>query len=459
MQGAVAQTEPSAGEREGPAPRMRFTTCFKRPQRSTGRSRCHPQGALMRHYQLDRALMPLKLLLQLSVRNILRHRRRNGMLLAAIVVAVAAVVCTSALIRGFQYDMADAAVANLTGHVKIMAPGYRDDPNIQKSFQLAENWRPDVDDEELAGWAARVRVPAVIMSERGTRGVQFVGIDPGQEHISFVGSVAVAGERLADGSDGRILVGKALADQLETGAGRRLVIITQGADGLNREAGFRIAGLYDAEGTGLEKMFVFTGVSALQKLVGADVYTEISIRLRREPALFQLKASLLDFFTGLDVFSWQELEPQAAAMFVFADSAFFIWYFVMMGALVFGLVNTLVTSVMERVRELGMLRALGMRSRAVVAQVVLESSVLMSIGVAAGLAGGWLLILAMGDGIDLTQWAEGVEAFGLRGILQPVPLADDMLLIGAMSVVLGIVASLYPALRIVRIKPLEALRR
>ena len=403
--------------------------------------------------------MPLRLLFQLSVRNILRHKRRNGMLLAAIVVAVGAVVCTSSLIRGFQYDMADAAVANLTGHVKILAPGYLDDPNIQKSFALAENWRPDVDEEALAGWAARVRVPAVIMSERGTRGVQFVGIDPEQEHISFIGSVAVEGERLADASDGRILVGRALADQLETGAGRRLVIITQGADGLNRESGFRIAGLYDADGTGLEKLFVFTGVDRLQKMVGADVYTEISIRLRREPVLFQLKASLVEFFTGLDVLNWQELEPQAAAMFVFADSAFFIWYFIMMGALVFGLVNTLITSVMERVRELGMLRALGMRPRGVVAQVVLESSVLMLIGVAVGITAGWLAVLAMGDGIDLTQWAEGIEAFGMRGKLVPVPLADDIVLIGVMSVFLGVVASLYPAMRIVRIKPLEALRR
>ena len=403
--------------------------------------------------------MPLKLLLQLSIRNIFRHKRRNGMLLAAIVVAVGAVVCASSLIRGLQHDMVDSAVANLTGHVKVLAPGYRDDPNIQKSFALAENWRPDVDEAALAGWAARVRVPAVIMSERGTRGMQFVGIDPAQEHISFIGEAAVEGERLADAADGRILVGRALAEQLETGVGRRLVIITQGADGLNRESGFRIAGLYDAEGTGLEKAFVFTGVDALQKMVGADVYTEISIRLRQDPVLFQLKASLMAFFTGLDVLNWQELEPQAAAMFVFADSAFFIWYFIMMGALVFGLVNTLVTSVMERVRELGMLRALGMRARGVVAQVVLESSVLMSIGVAVGIVVGWLTIQSLGDGLDLTRWAEGVEAFGMSGKLTPVPLAGDIVLIGGMSVVLGVVASLYPALRIVRIKPLDALRR
>ncbi len=403
--------------------------------------------------------MPLKLLLQLSTRNIMRHKRRNGLLLAAIIVAVAAVVVSNSLIRGMQYDMADAAVSNLTGHVKILAPGYRDDPNIDKNFVLAENWQPDVAAEELAGWAARVRVPAVIMSERSTRGIQFVGIDPAQEDISFIGQAAYDGDRLTDGSDGRVVIGRALAEQLETTVGRRLVIITQGADGRNREAGFRIAGLYDADGTGLEKIFVFTGVNTLQKMVGAEVFTEVSIRLVREPFMFQFKTSLIEVFTGLDVLDWRELEPQAAAMFVFADAAIFIWFFIMMGALTFGLVNTLVTSVMERVRELGMLRAIGMRPRSVIVQVVLESSVLMFIGVVTGLLVGWLFILWLGDGIDLSRFAEGMESFGMRTIWKPVPLAGDMVLVAGLSLLFGVLASLYPARRVVKIKPLEALRR
>ncbi len=403
--------------------------------------------------------MPLKLLLQLSTRNIMRHKRRNGLLLAAIIVAVAAVTISNSLIRGMQYDMADAAVSNLTGHVKILAPGYRDDPNIDKNFTLAENWQPDVAAEELVGWAARVRVPAVIMSERGTRGIQFVGIDPAQEDISFVGRAAYDGNRLTDASDGRVIIGRALAEQLETTVGRRLVIITQGADGRNREAGFRIAGLYDADGTGLEKIFVFTGVNTLQKMVGAEVFTEVSIRLVREPFMFQFKTSLIEFFTGLDVLDWRELEPQAAAMFVFADAAIFIWFFIMMGALTFGLINTLITSVMERVRELGMLRAIGMRPKSVIVQVVLESSVLMFIGVAIGLMAGWLFILWLGEGIDLSRFAEGMEAFGMRTIMKPVPLVGDFILVASLSLTFGILASLYPAWRVVKIKPLEALRR
>ena len=398
-------------------------------------------------------------LLQLSVRNILRQRRRNGLMLAAIVVAVAAVVVMSSLIRGMQQDLAETAVAGLLGHVKMLAPGYRDDPGIQRSFALAEDWMSEADDGAVAGWAARVRVPAVIMSERGTRGVQFVGVDPAQEGISFLGDAEVVGEPLRGGADGRILLGRALAEQLETKVGRRLVIITQGADGLSREAGFRIAGLYEAQGEGLEKAFAFTGVDALQRMLGTRAFTEVAIRLHEEPAAAPMKERLAAHRTDLEVLDWRELAPQAAAMFLFADAAVLIWFLIMMGALVFGLVNTLVTSVMERVRELGMLRALGMRPGSVVLQVILEAGLLMLLGVAAGVASGGAVVYWLADGIDLSLWAEGVETYGMSTVLRPVALAEDVLLIVALSLSLGVVASLYPARRAVKVRLLEALGR
>ena len=404
--------------------------------------------------------MPLKLLAQLSFRNLFRHKRRNLMLLLAIVVAVAGVVLTNSLIRGMQFDMREAAVANLTGHIKILAPGYLDDPNIEKSFELAAGWEPDIPSEQLEGWAARIRIPAVIMSERETRGVQFVGIDPAQEHISFLGDVSWEGEALADASDRRVVIGAELARQLETTVGRRLVLITQGIDGRNREAGFRIAGTYDAEGTGLEKQFVFTGVEALKAMVEADVVTEVSIKLVEEPVVFSLKGALMDFFVGLDVRDWRELEPQAAAMFAYVDSAILIWFMVIMGALIFGLVNTLITAVMERVREFGMLRAVGMKAGAVVVQVVLESTLIMAAGIAIGLTVGWLLTTVwLGDGIDLARWAEGMELAGMRTYLVPRVLREDLVLVAVLSLAFGVLAAVYPAWRAVKIKPLEALRR
>lgn len=405
--------------------------------------------------------MPLRLLLSLSVRNLFRHRRRNLMLLAAICVAVAGVTVLNSLIRGYQQDMRDTAVENLTGDVKVLAPGYLDDPGIQKRFQLAKGWRPDLPASELAGWAPRVRVPAVIMSERETRGVQLVGVDPSREDISFLGDVPVEGQRLRDGDDNRLLLGKALAEQLETDVGYRVVIITQGADGRNREAGFRVAGLFDAEGTGLEKAYAFTGLSYVQSLLDAQGVTEVSVRLQQEgeglsgTLVSRLRAS----FTGEDVLRWQQLEPQAAAMFAFADMAVFIWFLIMMGALIFGLVNTLVTAVMERTRELGMLRAVGMRPGAVVVQVVTESSLIMVAGVVVGLVLGGALIWWLADGIDLSRWSAGVELAGMRTLLVPRMVPGDLALVAGLSLVFGVLASLYPAWRAVKIKPLEALRR
>lgn len=403
--------------------------------------------------------MRISLLAQLSLRNIVRHRRRNLMLLLAIAVAVFTVLMANTMIRGMQYDIRDQAISNLNGHIKIHASGYLDDPSIARGFELAEGWEPKAHAQEIEGWAARIRIPAVIMSERETRGIQFVGIDPRQESISFLSKASYDGDPLSSSSDRHIIIGREMADQLETKVGRRLVIITQGSDGLNREAGFRISGVYDAEGTAIEKIFVFTGVTALQKMVDTEVVTELSVRLTDDAFQPGMLDSLVSFFADLEVKTWQQLEPMAAAFFLFAEGAIFIYFFIVMTALIFGLVNTLVTSVMERVHELGMLRAVGMRPGAVVMQVVLESTFIMMIGVAIGLSLGWLTFQLLPPVIDLSAFSDGFEKFGIPAQIHLRLHVSDMVLITVLSMVFGVLASLYPARRAVKISPLEALRR
>ena len=403
--------------------------------------------------------MSFKLLWQLSIRNILRHKRRNALLFAAIAVAVTGVTSMNTLIRGMQVDMLESAVENLTGHIKIHAPDYRDDPSIERGFAIQQDFTPPVAQEEMMGWAARIRIPAVIMSERETRGVQIVGVDPAAERISFLDDVPVEGEQLNDSNDGRILIGKELARQLETEIGRRIVIITQGIDGKNREKGYRIVGTYDADGTGLEKIYAFTGLASLQDLLDTQDVTEVSIRLHEEPKTLGIKDMLVGAFASLAVLDWQELEPQAAAMYLMVDTAILIWFLLLMSALTFGLVNTLITSVMERVRELGMVRALGMSKSMVVMQVVVESTVIMGIGVVFGMVAGYLIFLSISDGIDLTSFAEGAEMAGMSSIWTPVLAWGDVVLVAGLSLLLGVLASVYPAWRAVKIKPLDAMRR
>jgi ABC-type lipoprotein release transport system permease subunit len=402
----------------------------------------------------------LNLLLQLSWRNLWRHRRRNVMLFTAILVAIAACVLLGSLIRGMQNDMMQDAVENLSGNLKVLAPGYREDPSIERAFALAEGYRPDIPDDVMIGWTRRVRVPAVVTSERETRGISLVGIDPGEEQsLSFLAQVDIRGDPLADAGDHRILLGVELAARLDTAVGRRVVIMTQGADGGNREAGFRVAGLFDAPGTALERSYAFTGIRPLQNLLGTNDVTEISVRLRDDRYGALARQALSKEMGGLEVLNWRELDPQAAAFYEIADLGITIWYVILLLALAFGLINSLITAVLERVREFGMLRALGMRARAVVLQVVIESVLIVVFALVGGIVAGVGLVAFFADGIDLSNYAAGAELAGIRGRLVPHLIARDLIMLGALAVALAVFASAYPAWRAVRIKPLDALRR
>lgn len=400
----------------------------------------------------------MNLAFQLSFRNIVRHRRRNAMLFAAVAVAVLGSALSMGLVRGWQGDMLDSAVGNLTGHIKVHAPGYRDDPSIQRGFELANDYQPEVPATDLMGWAPRIVVPAVILSERETRGIQLVGIDPGAESISFLNKVSFDGENLSDSGDARVIIGKELARQLKTRVGLRLVIMTQGSDGLTRERGFRIAGTYDAEGTSLEKVYVFSGLRTIQSLLDTNNVTEVSVRLNEEPKKLSIQSLLIDFFIGLEVLNWEELNPQAATLYLFTDTIIYILFIFIMGALIFGLVNTLIASVMERTKEFGMLRALGMNRRTIILQVVVESMLIMTIGTVFGLLFSYFAFLSLADGLDMSAWASGLESFGMKAILYPVLRVDDFVTIAMMSLVMGVLASYWPAKRAMRITPLEAMR-
>lgn len=404
----------------------------------------------------------LVLLFNLSLRNILRYRRRNFFLFAAIAVAVGGTTLTNALIRGWQVDMLETAVAGLTGHIKLQAPGFSDDPSLQKGFsadiQIALG-----DATPVTGVAQRINLPAVISSERETRGVAVVGVNPEDESISLYRNFVVEGEALSGPDDGRLLIGRKLAESLQTRVGRRVVVIVEGADGRSLERGYRIAGIFDASIAFAESRLVFTGLTALQETLGSEVLrnpvTELSVVLRSEKDRQTAKSELIRQNPNLIVQDWREMQPQVAEMVDVIDATMMIWFFIIMSALTFGLVNTLIAGVMQRTRELGMLRALGMNQGLLLVQVVMECVGIMIVGVAAGLALGVVMILGLGEGIDLSAFSESVEAFGMSTMLKPVLSIRDLLLFGGLSVLVGLFASYFPARRALKISPLMAMNR
>ena len=397
-------------------------------------------------------------LIKLSIRNLFRHYRRTLLLISAIVVAIAGVVVLNALLRGMQTDIRDQVISNLTGHLKIHKADYFDNPSVQKGFVTPIDWIERFPEGRAVGWAGRIRVPATIMSERETRGIELIGVDPAQEVISFLDKVEIKGDFLKDSADPRLVIGQALARQLETAVGKRVVIISQGYDGLTREMGFRVAGVYEGESETAEKQFVFSSVQRVQDFLETDVWTEISIKLFSDD-FEEIKGYLTTVFSDLKVSDWQELEPQMATMYLYVDFGVYILFVIIMGTLAFGLVNAFVTSVMEREREFGMVRALGMSGRAVVLQVVLESMLITICGLLSGILIGVVITHSIGEGIDLSQWSDGVRAIGMSATLYPRVVSADIYLVIWLTLVFSLFSSVYPARKAIKIRALEAMGR
>ena len=407
--------------------------------------------------------MPLTALLRLSYRNLLRHGRRNGILLTSICVAIAGVIFLNALLRGMQLDLERAARENLVGDFQVTAPGYLEDPQASHGFILAQEQIWQLNEHWPGGWTARLSVPAVVTSERENRGVTLVGIDPLQDSQSFLARAGIDGEPVADVEAKGLLVGKALLEELQTAPGKRVVIIGLDSAGRSRESGLKISGAYDADGTALEKQFAFMGRSALQALMGTDMgigqVTEVSIMFPEPRTAESARPTVVQIFPNLVVSHWRERNAQSAAMFDMMDLTSHIWFVIVMFALGFGLVNALVTAVMERRREFGILRCVGMRPSAVLVQVLIESLLIMLLGVAAGILLGFAGVALTGGSIDLGMYAKGMEIAGFSSAISLSIEWGDVVNVAGLSAVFGILASLIPAWRANRIGALQAVAR
>ena len=159
----------------------------------------------------------------------------------------------------------------------------------------------------------------------------------------------------------------------------------------------------------------------------------------------------------LDVRTWRELAPQMAAMIDLGDAGVLIFAIVLMIALAFGVANTLISAVLERTREIGLLHVLGMARADIVGQVVLESLFIIGLGLIGGTAVGLLVAWWWRDGVDLTRWSAGLATMGIHSRIMLHVLWRDIANDTIVVLALGILGSLYPAWRAVRLAPLEAL--
>jgi len=257
-----------------------------------------------------------------------------------------------------------------------------------------------------------------------------------------------------------IVIGARLAERLHTSVGKRVVIMGQDPNNHIVDRGVRVIGIYRTEPTATEEHFAFMSLMQTQHFLQlGDRISELEV-LGRDYRDTSAVVSALEhaLLPPQQLKSWAQLNAYVGSMLSVMDGFIVIWMLVVFVTLSFGLVNTLAMAIFERVREIGLMLALGMRPSAILIQVIIESVLLLSLGLVLGNTLAWLSIVPLQDGIDISAVGEGLEMAGMGSVLTPSLNIEDMLLATVVVVCLGVLASLYPAWKASRQDPITALR-
>jgi ABC-type lipoprotein release transport system permease subunit len=360
-------------------------------------------------------------------------------------------------------QMLEDGINTLPGHVQMHHVDYLDDPSIVNRLSISdEELARRFDSAGFRAWASRVRVPAIVMSERDSRGVTLLGIDPQAEReIMFFDYDDTKGRFLEDENDSGIVLGRKLAKILDTEIGKRVVIMSQDPDNDIADRGFRVVGLYKASTGSVEEAFVFVGKATAQKMLRIGNATTEAVFLgddyRDVESVYEAVAGAVD--DSVSVMRWYDVDPYLGTMMKVMDGFVLLWVVVIFLALSFGLVNTLAMAVFERVREIGLMLALGMKPGSILGQILIESMLLLVLGLVAGNVLAWATVLPLEGGIDISIVAEGMEMMGAASVLYPKLYLYDVVLANIVVLLLGFLASLSPAWRASRYEPVEAITK
>lgn len=396
-------------------------------------------------------------------KNIWRNRVRSGVIISAITIGMFAGVFTSTFYKGWINQRLEAGVETEVSHIQIHNPDFSENFDLKSDIPDAPNIAGQVSQMNIVdGVSSRMVVQAMISSSETGTGVKMLGIDPDKEKtVTNLYTKIPEGQYFEGVKRNPILIGKKLAEKLRVKLHSKLVVTLQDSEGHLTSEAFRICGIYDAGNGMFEEMNVFVIKTDLARVVQLDESTthEMVIHLKDHDELNPNTDLLAEKYPGLLVQNWKQLTPELGILNEYGNIYIYFFIGIILLSLGFGIVNTMLMAVMERVKEIGMLMAVGMSKFRVFRMLMLETVLLTLTGGLLGILLGLAVTAAtMKSGIDLSFYAQGLEDMGYSSLVFPVIEFKMVWVIIALVLITGILASVYPARKALKYRPSEAIR-
>lgn len=412
----------------------------------------------------EHARLGVRTYLSLALRNLQRNRRRTTITLLTMVFGIGVLTLLSALNDGWLSQMKTNFILSYTGHVQIHARGFEETQNLRDTIRdpdevtrLMQNY------PEISGWTQRIRASGLASHGGSSAGIQIMATDSEQETwVTSMYERVARGEWLRPGVSRDLLLGITLAETLGADIGDRILLMAQRPSGEMVSEVFFLSGVLQTGAPQIDRTLALIPLNTAQSWLSmGKAVTDIVIRADRHEdtetivRLFQQQLPERRY----EIMPWQEMDPMVRQWLQFSDAYGLVVIMVVVILVLTEILNTMLLSLHERQKELGVIIAIGTTRRQVFIMMLLEAVTLILIGAGLGYLAGSLMVQLLSDsGIDLTNYTNAFQFFYMNPVIHPeLTQASAIKILGA-TLLAALLAGIYPAWKATRLRLGQALR-
>lgn len=404
------------------------------------------------------------MILSMAWRNIWRNKLRSLIIILSISIGLFAGIAVAALYHGMIKSRVHLVINSEVGHIQLHDTDFK--KNYEAKYILQEHDELVKTISQLS--QVKTMIPrsittGMLSSVTGSAGVQINGIHPYLEYTGSSLSKKLVEGRLFDTiKHNEILIGRKLANKFKLKPGSKTVLTFTDSSGTIVSGAFRIAGIYQTENAPMDERNVYVPIWDLNTLlVIGNAFHEIAVILKNDNDVEIVQKILQKKYPQLKVESWQEISPETDLMVNTVNQYTLIIMVIIMMALSFGIINTMLMAVLERTREIGMMLALGTIRIKIFFLILFETIFLTLAGTPIGILIGWLVSNYFNNhGLDFSRMgSEMMNSFGFSTMIYPEFPQDKLPMILLIVITTSVLSSLLPAIKALKLQPVEALSR
>ena len=400
-------------------------------------------------------------ILKMAFRDLGRNRRRSFFSALAVGGGLALLILMSSVVAGEMGSAIESAINLQTGHIQIRAATYDENKSSLKWEDLVSN--PDevankiaaLDQVETA--TPRLYASGFLSSGTQSAGARITGIDPLSPASDPYREGVISGDYLNPDDRDALLIGKPMADKLNLEVGDSVSLSLNTADGNVQDQTFIVKGIYTTHTYSFDSATVFLPLAKAQAMTRTENHASTIFVLLKDTTLTDSVVPALSVSSNLEIKTWKDLNVLFVEYETFAQSYIAIFYMIILAISASVIINTLIMSVYERTREIGVLSAIGMRGGRIMMLFLAESSMLAVGGVVMGLIIGVLATLYFNiNGFYIGDM--GLSGMTIADTIYAKLTMENLVNLTIMTFVVTLLAGLYPAVMASRMQPVEALR-